>query len=226
MEIMLHVNKLDTGSNGRVIQVSAVGFDFGKLMDPNEFLQRDLLMFDMVVDTGFPAAAEYVARTVADIGHLELWLDACATGPCRRRAAAEAIAMCRRRGLPDEVFVAFNNWVKRNIGKRAFVWTSSRNEILAIRHGLFGVTPSWEPHQERQMYQLLTPEDTVSSYPLPLLDGMIPFYGLHEAAVKAAFLQRVWARSRTAGKAGGGKLSAVPKAADHVNQEEQPRHLH
>src|ERR1039458_1864266 len=97
IEIMVDVESLGPPPSGRLLQIGAVGFDFNQVLEPHELLQRNLLIFDMVVDTDHASAdtAQFIEHTRIDTDTIKWWNE---PSQDKARNAKIGRASCRERG--------------------------------------------------------------------------------------------------------------------------------
>src|ERR1019366_5587424 len=225
MEIMVDVESLGPPPYGRLLQIGAVGFDFNKVLEPHELLQRNLLIFDMVVDTDHASAdtAQFIEHTRIDTDTIKWWNEP------SQDEARNAIHLSPRRGTPLECLTAFSSWIKRNLGKKARVWAKPPMFDLGLLRYSFqiaGLKTPWAHRQEACLRTLLwTAKHAMSlEFKVPAIThtGLIPHYGLHDAAEQVTLAQAAMAgltRLQHPPVAPGGTMKAR-RGVKHVNEKE------
>ncbi len=230
MEIMLDVETLGPPPYGRLLQIGAVGFDFNKVLEPHELLQRNLLIFDMVVDTDldYNDADQYLKKTTTDYHTHDWWHKP------EQAAAREAILLSPRRGSPRECLTQFSGWISRNLGKKARVWAKPPLfDVQILRHSfeVLGLECPWQHRQEACLRTLMWIAGHVaplSKLSVPSIEsaGLIRHYALHDAAGQACLAQAALRTlttfqrlQRPPGKAGD--TMDAHGGVQHVDQKEQ-----
>jgi hypothetical protein len=223
---MLDVETLGPPPYGRLLQIGAVGFDFNKVLEPHELLQRNLLIFDMIIDTdvGGEGTGPYLSATTTDNDTVAWWLKP------EQRAAYDAINLSNGRGTPLECLTQFSGWVSRNLGKKARVWAKPPLfDIQILRHSFkaVGLECPWQHRQEACLRTLLWAANHVLPQefrvPSVMAAGLIRHYGLHDAAQQATLAQsamRAITRLQRPPVKAGGTMSVYP-GVQHVDQKEQ-----
>jgi hypothetical protein len=227
---MLDVETLGPPPYGRLLQIGAVGFDFNKVLEPHELLQRNLLIFDMIIDTdvGGEGTGPYLSATTTDNDTVAWWLKP------EQRAAYDAINLSNGRGTPLECLTQFSGWVSRNLGKKARVWAKPPLfDIQILRHSFkaVGLECPWQHRQEACLRTLLWTAGHVSPLSkmvVPSIEaaGLIKHYALHDASIQATVAQAAlrtlttFQRLQRPPVKAGDTMSVYP-GVQHVDQKEQ-----
>jgi hypothetical protein len=225
MEIMVDVESLGPPPYGRLLQIGAVGFDFNKILEPHELLQRNLLIFDMVVDVDHdtPDTEKFLSATRIDQDTLDWW-----SLPAQQEAVV-SINLSPRRGTPLECLTSFSSWIKRNLGKKARVWAKPPMFDLGLLRYSFqivGLKCPWDHRQEACLRTLLWTAKHANplDFKVPSITtaGLIPHYGLHDAAEQATLAQAAMvALSRPQRPlVAPGDVILKARGVKHVNQKE------
>jgi hypothetical protein len=222
---MVDIEALGPPPYGRILQIGAVGFDFNKVLEPHELLQRNLLIFDMVIDLDHdtPDTNKFCDATRLDQDTLDWWNEP------SQEAARTAINLSPRRGTPLECLTAFSSWIKRNLGKKARVWAKPPMFDLGILRYSFqiaGLKCPWAHRQEACLRTLLWTAKHANplDFKVPSITtaGLIPHYGLHDAAEQVTLAQAAMvalSRPQRPPVAPDGTMKAA-RGVKHVNQKE------
>ncbi len=187
MQIMVDIETFGARPDARILQISAIAFDFGSVREPHELLQAEDRWFDAVLgpyndDTGFEFDWDCVDRSTLD------WWG----------RPEQKEAMDRLKAAPKvtelQGLTAFAKFVKAALGKRACIWAKPPTfDLMILRGNLqkFGIEPTWHWRQERDMRTLLWLADKAGSVKVPddQGTGLLRHYGLHDAARQAVQAQ-------------------------------------
>jgi hypothetical protein len=185
MQVMTDVECLGTGTNGRIIQLSAVGFDFNEgTLEAHELLQMEDRCFNVRI-AAYPGASE-------DLGAQAFWAD-----PKQAPALTEIQRM-------DEVPLAtalgkFSKFVRAWLGTRGKMWAKPPQFDLRILREAFesaGIEAPWKYQHEHDLRTLLyiAKQVPLSGFKAPDNAGakLVPHYALHDAVEQAIICQAAY----------------------------------
>lgn len=182
MQLSIDIETHGTGHNARIIQLSAIGFDFNEgVFEAHELLQMDERCFNYRI-------APYAGAQV-DAGALQFWAQ-----PEQRLAKTEIERMPETR--IDDVLDAFDKFCGEWLGTRGHMWAKPPSFDLALiqdMYELHGRKVPWGRRQERDLRTLiyLAEQVPLTNFKVPDISQsrLIPHFALHDAAVQAVVAQ-------------------------------------
>jgi DNA polymerase III epsilon subunit-like protein len=217
MQVMIDVETLGSGKNGRVIQIGAVGFDFNEgVLEVHELLQMEDRCFNMRI-------APYAGAT-EETGNHEFWDD-----PKQAPALTEIQRMDE---VPlAEVLAKFSKFMKGWLGTRGKVWAKPPQydlRLISDAYDLAGIERPWHYRHEHDLRTLMyiARQVPLSGFKAPDVthSKLIPHFALHDAVEQAVICQAAYrSLSHFAGVRSvknRDRLSALPTGDDYGEQSE------
>lgn len=182
MQVMVDIETLGTGTNARIIQIGAVGFDYNEgVLEPHELLQMEDRCFNARV-ANYPGARE-------DSGARTFWADP---------AQAEALAAIERMDEQPlaEVLTKLAKFIKEWLGTRGALWAKPPQfdlRIISEAYALAGLERPWHYRHERDLRTMLylAKQVPLTGFKAPDISGarLLDHYALHDAVQQAVVAQ-------------------------------------